>query len=87
LEPVVDQLFRLKPRSTICLWEHALHNIRWNGPIIWTEMTREGFQHCGAEMVEAEGIDVLRVEAGLVAQIDAFLLPQLFPAFGLPPAM
>ncbi len=56
LEPVVDQLFRLKPRSTICLWEHALHNIRWNGPIIWTEMTREGFQQCGAEMAEAEGI-------------------------------
>jgi phosphoesterase RecJ-like protein len=56
LEPVVDQLFRLKPRSTICLWEHALHNIRWNGPIIWTEMTRAGFRHCGAEMVEAEGI-------------------------------
>jgi phosphoesterase RecJ-like protein len=56
LEPVVDQLFRLKPRSTICLWEHALHNIRWNGPIIWTEMTQQGFQHCGAEMVEAEGI-------------------------------
>ena len=56
LEPVVDQLFRLKPRSTICLWEHALHNIRWNGPIIWTEMTREGFRECGAEMVEAEGI-------------------------------
>jgi phosphoesterase RecJ-like protein len=56
LEPIVDQLFRLKPRSTICLWEHALHNIRWNGPIIWTEMTREGFDQCGAEMVEAEGI-------------------------------
>jgi phosphoesterase RecJ-like protein len=56
LEPVVDQLFRLKPRSTICLWEHALHNVRWSGPIIWTEMTQEGFQTCGAEMVEAEGI-------------------------------
>lgn len=56
LEPVVDQLFRVKPRSTICLWEHALHNIRWNGPIIWTEMTQEGFQHCGAEGAEAEGI-------------------------------
>lgn len=56
LEPIVDQLFRLKPRSTICLWEHALHNIRWNGPIIWTEMTREGFDQCDAEMVEAEGI-------------------------------
>ena len=56
LEPVVDQLFRLKPRSTICLWEHALHNVEWTGPIIWTEMTRDGFQQCGAEMVEAEGI-------------------------------
>jgi phosphoesterase RecJ-like protein len=56
LEPIVDQLFRLKPRSTICLWEHALHNIQWRGPIIWTEMTQQGFQHCGAEMVEAEGI-------------------------------
>jgi phosphoesterase RecJ-like protein len=56
LEPVVDQLFRLKPRSTICLWEHALHNIRWTGPIIWTEMTQEGFRACGAEMAEAEGI-------------------------------
>jgi bifunctional oligoribonuclease and PAP phosphatase NrnA len=56
LEPVVDQLFRLKPRSTICLWEHALHNVEWSGPIIWTEMTRDGFRQCGAEMVEAEGI-------------------------------
>jgi phosphoesterase RecJ-like protein len=56
LEPVVDQLFRLKPRSTICLWEHALHNVEWTGPIIWTEMTRNGFATCGAEMVEAEGI-------------------------------
>jgi phosphoesterase RecJ-like protein len=56
LEPVVDHIFRLKPRSTICLWEHALHNIRWNGPIIWTEMKREGFRRCGAEMAEAEGI-------------------------------
>jgi phosphoesterase RecJ-like protein len=56
LEPVVDHIFRLKPRSTICLWEHALHNIRWNGPIIWTEMARAGFRKCGAEMAEAEGI-------------------------------
>jgi RNA polymerase sigma-70 factor (ECF subfamily) len=41
----------------------------------------------GESEYRAEGIDVLRVEAGLVAQIDAFLLPQLFPAFGLPLAM
>jgi len=56
LEPVVDWLFRLKPRSTLCLWRHALDNIHWNGPIIWTEMTRRGFNECGAEMAEAEGI-------------------------------
>jgi phosphoesterase RecJ-like protein len=56
LEPVVDWLFRLKPRSTLCLWSHALQNIRWTGPIIWTEMKRAGFRECGAEMAEAEGI-------------------------------
>ncbi len=56
LEPVVDHLFRLKPRSTVCLWEHALSNVRWTGPIIWTEMTRAGFRRCGAEMAEAEGL-------------------------------
>jgi RNA polymerase sigma-70 factor, ECF subfamily len=35
----------------------------------------------------AAGIDVLRIQDGLVTQIDAFLLPQLFSAFGLPPTM
>jgi RNA polymerase sigma-70 factor (ECF subfamily) len=29
-------------------------------------------------------IDVLRIEGGLIAEIDAFILPELFPAFGLP---
>lgn len=56
LEPVVDKLFRLKPRSTVCLWEHALRNIHWTGQIIWTELTRQGFRDCGAEMSEAEGL-------------------------------
>jgi phosphoesterase RecJ-like protein len=55
LMPVVDHLFRLKPRSTICLWEHALSNIIWTGPVIWTELTRAGFRGCGAQMDEAEG--------------------------------
>jgi RNA polymerase sigma-70 factor (ECF subfamily) len=31
-------------------------------------------------------IDVLRVEGGRIAAIDAFVLPLLFPRFGLPPA-
>jgi phosphoesterase RecJ-like protein len=56
LEDAVDHLFRLKPRSTLCLWSHALKNIKWTGPIIWTEMTRAGFKRCRAEMAEAEGI-------------------------------
>jgi len=56
LVPIVDNLFRLKPRSTVCLWEHALRNVQYTGPVIWTELTREGFRGCGAEMGEAEGL-------------------------------
>lgn len=55
LMPVVDHLFRLKPRSTVCLWEHGLRNVEWVGPVIWTELTRAGFRECGAKMDEAEG--------------------------------
>ncbi|MDQ3695739.1 MAG: DHH family phosphoesterase [Chloroflexota bacterium] len=55
LMPVVDCLFRLKPRSTVCLWEHGLSNVSWAGEIIWTELTRAGFRDCGAAMDEAEG--------------------------------
>jgi RNA polymerase sigma-70 factor (ECF subfamily) len=32
-------------------------------------------------------LDVLRIEDGLVAEITSFVLPELFPAFGLPPAL
>ena len=56
LVPIVDALFRLKPRSTVCLWEHALGNVRYDGALVWTELTREGFRACGAEMSEAEGL-------------------------------
>jgi hypothetical protein len=30
---------------------------------------------------------VLRIEGGRVAEIDSFLFPELFPAFGLPPKL
>ncbi len=56
LVPIVDNLFRLKPRSTVCLWEHALGNVEYTGSLIWTELTRAGFRACGAEMGEAEGL-------------------------------
>ncbi|MGH2358328.1 MAG: RNA polymerase subunit sigma-70 [Candidatus Limnocylindria bacterium] len=41
----------------------------------------------GESEYRASGIDVLRIEDGLIAQIDAFVLPHLFPAFGLPPTV
>ena len=56
LTPIVDQLFRLKPRSTVCLWRRALDNVRWTGQVIWTELTDEILKECGAVPAEAEGL-------------------------------
>ena len=33
------------------------------------------------------GIDVLRIEDGLIAEVTAFLRPDLFELFGLPPTV
>jgi bifunctional oligoribonuclease and PAP phosphatase NrnA len=54
--PVVDALFRLKPKSSVCLWERALHGVQWTGALIWTELTEEVFATCHAEPSEAEGL-------------------------------
>ncbi|MBA3378083.1 MAG: bifunctional oligoribonuclease/PAP phosphatase NrnA [Chloroflexia bacterium] len=54
--PVVDALFRLKPRSSVCLWEQALRNVRWSGSLIYTELTPDVFGSCGAAPIEAEGL-------------------------------
>ena len=54
--PIVDFLFRLKPRSTVCLWRRALDNVHWTGTLIWTELTDEIFAECGAVPSEAEGL-------------------------------
>jgi phosphoesterase RecJ-like protein len=54
--PVVDALFRLKPRSSVCLWEKALRNVRWSGSLIYTELTPDVFGSCGASPIEAEGL-------------------------------
>ena len=32
-------------------------------------------------------LDVLRIEAGRIAEIISFVFPGLFPAFGLPPTL
>jgi phosphoesterase RecJ-like protein len=53
---ITDALFRVKPASTVCLWERALRNTRWTGPLIWTEVTPEMLAECGAKPSEAEGL-------------------------------
>jgi phosphoesterase RecJ-like protein len=54
--PVVDALFRIKPMSTVCLWEHALRNVQWTGQLIWTEVSTEVLSVCEAVPSEAEGL-------------------------------
>lgn len=54
--PIVDALFRLKPKSSICLWRRALESVQWTGQLIWTELTDETFDECGAKSSEAEGM-------------------------------
>lgn len=54
--PIVDSLFRLKPRSSVCLWERALRNVRWRDQLIYTELTPDVFESCGASAIEADGM-------------------------------
>jgi phosphoesterase RecJ-like protein len=53
---ITDALFRVKPKSTVCLWERALRNTSWTGSVIWTEVTPESLAECGASPSEAEGL-------------------------------
>lgn len=53
---IVDALFRIKPNSTVCVWEQALRNVQWTGALIWTELTEEDFARCHARPSEGEGI-------------------------------
>ncbi len=53
---ITDALFRIKPKSTVCLWEHALRNVAWTGSLIWTEVNADTLRICGADASEAEGI-------------------------------
>jgi phosphoesterase RecJ-like protein len=54
--PIVDALFRLKPKSSVCLWQRALERVQWTGELIWTELTEATFEECGAQPSEAEGM-------------------------------
>ncbi|HYJ13159.1 MAG TPA: bifunctional oligoribonuclease/PAP phosphatase NrnA [Thermomicrobiales bacterium] len=69
--PIVDALFRLKPRSSVCLWAKALQRVSWQGTLIYAELTPDVFSSCGATPVEAEGMVnfLLGTEGSLVAAI------------------
>lgn len=54
--PIVNSLFRLKPKSSVCLWRSALRGVSWTGDLIWTELTQQVFEDCGAQRSEAEGM-------------------------------
>ncbi len=54
--PIVNALFRLKPKSSVCLWRSALRNVQWTGDLIWTELNQNAFDECGAQRSEAEGM-------------------------------
>ncbi|MDQ4045539.1 MAG: bifunctional oligoribonuclease/PAP phosphatase NrnA [Chloroflexota bacterium] len=53
---IVDALFRIKPRSSVCLWEKALRSVQYTGGLIWTELTQDTLNRCGADASEAEGM-------------------------------
>ncbi len=53
---ITDALFRLKPASSVCLWRRALDVTSWTGSLIWTSITHEMLESCGADPSEAEGI-------------------------------
>jgi len=56
LDVIVDQLFRLKPYSSVQLWAAALQQTKWTGPLIWTQIDQEMLDRAGATRAEAEGL-------------------------------
>jgi len=55
-EDIVTHIFRSKPLSTVQLWGAALGRVRYEPPLIWTEITHRMLQEAGASPVEGEGI-------------------------------
>ena len=56
LDQIVDQLFRLKPYSSVRLWGEALQRAQWQGSLIWTQIEPDMLERCGASRSEAEGL-------------------------------
>lgn len=56
LDTIVDELFRLKPYSTVCLWAEALQSTRWEGSLLWTQIDAGMLDRSNADRSEAEGL-------------------------------
>lgn len=56
LDTIVDNLFRIRPFSTLKLWGQALSAAEITGKLVWTEVTPEMLQSAGADESEGEGI-------------------------------
>ncbi|HET9014120.1 MAG TPA: bifunctional oligoribonuclease/PAP phosphatase NrnA [Thermomicrobiaceae bacterium] len=56
LDTVVDNLFRVKPFSTVRLWGLVLSRAQQLGPVVWAEITPEMLATSGAAAAEGEGI-------------------------------
>lgn len=53
---IVDNLFRIKPFTTVKLWGLALSRSQMLGQLVWTEITPEMLEASGAAAAEGEGI-------------------------------
>lgn len=56
LDGIVDNLFRIRPFSTLKLWGQALSSAERMEQLVWTEITPEMLQSSGADESEGEGI-------------------------------
>ncbi len=56
LSTIVTHLFRQRPFSTVRLWGLALARARFDGGMVWTEITPGMLEESGATAAEGEGI-------------------------------
>jgi bifunctional oligoribonuclease and PAP phosphatase NrnA len=56
LHTIVDYMFRLRPFTTLKLWGLAFSNARFEGGLVWAEITPQMLEESGASSSEGEGI-------------------------------
>jgi len=79
LDTIVDNLYRVKPFTTVKLWGEILATARMEGPLAWAEVTPGALRRSGADQSEAEGI--VNFIAGSNGALVGALLYQLRDAW------